>query len=134
MSENRDWVMLIVLCVGAALSGVLEVLFVPLYVGSVLVPVVVPLAIAGNLLLPRLGRALVPTGAGTLAPVLSWLAPVLVLALFPRREGDVLVPGGGGPQWTFYGLLLGGCVAGFTSLVLSSPPPAARRGRAAPTR
>jgi hypothetical protein len=127
MGEDRDWVMLAVLCVAALLSGLLELLFVPLYIGSVPFPIVVPIAIGGNLLLPRVGRTLVPSGAGALAPVLSWVAPVLVLALFPRPEGDVLVPGGGGAEWTFYGLLLGGCVAGFASIVLTSPPPAARR-------
>jgi hypothetical protein len=121
MGEDRDWVMLVVLCAAAVLSGVLEVLFIPLYVGSVLLPVVVPLAIGGNLLLPRLGRTLVPTGAGAFAPFLAWLVPVLILALFPRPEGDVLVPGGGGQQWAFYGVLLGGCVAGCASAVLGAP-------------
>src|SRR5256885_1765000 len=127
VSRRSGWVMRVVLCLTAALSGILEVLFVPLYVGSVLIPVVVPLAIAGNLLLPYLGRALVPSGAGALAPVAAWLVPVLVLALFPRPEGDVLVPGGGGLQWTFYGLLLGGCAAGFVSIVLSAGPPRVAR-------
>lgn len=126
MNQPRDWLILVVLCVTALLSGVLEVLFVPLYVGSVLVPVVVLFAIGGNVLLPYLGRTLVPTSAGTLAPFLSWLIPVLGLALFPRPEGDVLVPGGGGQQWTFYGLLLGGCVAGFISIVLTAGPPRQR--------
>jgi hypothetical protein len=55
--------------------------------------------------------------AGSAAPFLCWLVPVLVLALLPRPEGDVLVAGSGGQQYAFYGVLLGGCVAGFISLV-----------------
>lgn len=122
MTEGRDWAMLVVLCAAALLSGILEVLFVPLYVGSVLVPIVIVFAVAGNLLLPRLGRVLVASGAGSLVPFLSWLVPVLGLTLFPRPEGDVLVPGGNGQQWTFYGVLLGGCLAGFASTLGLLPP------------
>jgi hypothetical protein len=129
MTEDRDWAMLVVLCVAAVFSGVLEVLFVPLYVGSVLVPVVVLFAVVGNLLLPRLGRTLVPSGAGAMAPFLCWLLPVLVLALIARPEGDVLVQGGGGQQWTFWGLLLGGCAAGFATVITTAPPPRTREPR-----
>jgi hypothetical protein len=64
-----------------------------------------------------------------MAPFLCWLLPVLVLALLPRPEGDVVVQGGGGQQWAFYGLLLGGCVAGFATVVLTGPPPRTRQQR-----
>ena len=121
MGEDRDWAMLVVLCAAAVLSGVLEVLFVPLYVGSVILPIVALFAVAGNVLLPVLGRILVATEAGALAPLICWLLPVLGLSLIARPEGDVLVAGEGGQQYVFYAVLFGGCLAGVLTVVLLRP-------------
>jgi hypothetical protein len=97
----------VLVLVGAAALAVIECFLVPLRVGTVPLPLCVPLAVAGNVVLARLagglaGRPLL----GVLPPVL-WLAVVLVLAA-PRAEGDLIVPG------TLTGLvfLFAGAVAG----------------------
>jgi hypothetical protein len=97
---------LLVVLAAVALA-VVECFLVPLRVGTVPLPLCVPLAMAGNVVLARLaggltGRSLL----GVLPPVL-WLAVVLVLAA-PRAEGDLIVPG------TLTGLvfLFAGAVAG----------------------
>ena len=96
---------LVVLAAGAL--AVIECFLVPLRIGTVPVPLCVPLAMAGNVVLARLAGEL--TGrplAGVLPPAL-WLLVVLVLAA-PRAEGDLIVPG------TLTGLvfLFAGVVAG----------------------
>ena len=80
----------------------------PLRIGTVPLPVCVPLAVVANVVLARLAaRADRLAGRrGRLPPVL-WLAVVLLLAA-PRAEGDLVVPG------TLTGLvfLFAGTVAG----------------------
>jgi hypothetical protein len=97
----------VLVAVAAVALAALECFLVPLRVGTVPLPLSVPLALAGNVVLARLAGGL--TGrplAGVLPPVL-WLATVLLLAA-PRPEGDVIVPG------TLTGLvfLFAGTVAG----------------------
>jgi hypothetical protein len=97
----------VLVVVAAVALAVIECFLVPLRVGTVPLPLCVPLAMAGNVVLARLAGGL--TGrplAGVLPPVL-WLAVVLVLAA-PRAEGDLIVPG------TLTGLvfLFAGAVAG----------------------
>ena len=122
---------LLLLCAVAVLSALLEVLLVPLRDGTWLVPVAVLFALAGNVALPRLARAFVDTTAAMAAAFLSWLLPVLILALTPRPEGDVLIRAGAGEQWVFYGVLLGGAVAGTATLVLHGAPRPGSSGPAA---
>lgn len=110
------------LCGVAVLSALLEVLLIPLRVGTVLIPVTILFALAGNLILPRAARVFVDTSAAMVSTFLAWLLPALILSLLPRPEGDVLVPGGGGEQWVFYGVLLGGAVAGTVTIVLHGAP------------
>lgn len=111
----------LLLCGCAVLAGVLEVLFVPLHAGRALVPVSVLFAVLGNVAFPRLARNLIDSTGAILAPFLVWLLAVLILAMTPRPEGDVLVSGAGGEQWVFYGVLLGGSIVGTVSVVLSRP-------------
>jgi hypothetical protein len=97
----------VLVAVAAVALAVLECFLVPLRIGTVPLPLSVPLAMAGNVVLARLAGGL--TGrplAGVLPPVL-WLAVVLLLAA-PRAEGDLIVPG------TLTGLvfLFAGTVAG----------------------
>lgn len=116
-----------------ALAALLEAFLVPLYAGSTIVPVAVLLAVAGNAVLPRMARTLVPRTGASLAPLLTWLAVMLAL-LFGRPEGDVVFPGA--PQaaeWTFYGTLFGGALAGLAAVALSVPPPVGREDRAVRT-
>lgn len=126
------WATMVVICACAVLSGLLEVLFVPLYVGSVIVPVAVVAALAGNVVLPRWGLQALHRGIGGALPALCWLVTVLGLATVPRPEGDVLVAGGNAQAYVFYGVLLAGAVAAMVTVVAgtSAPPaPAARAPR-----
>jgi hypothetical protein len=117
-SLNRLGVALLCLC--AALAGLLELLLVPLYAGSALVPVAVLLAIASNIALPRMSRALIDRTGAAVLPFLSWLVVIGVIALVPRPEGDVILPAGSvGVQLVGYGVLLGGSMAGTITVVLS---------------
>jgi hypothetical protein len=128
MREGRDWLGLVVLCAAAVLAGLLELLFVPLYLGSVLFPVSILAAVLGNALWPRLGHALVRSGAGAFLPLVAWLVPVLGLSLVGRPEGDVIVLGGNGQELTFYAVLLLGCLSGFVSAIVVTGPGTSRPG------
>lgn len=113
-----DWVSFALICGSTVLSALLEVMFLSqFYVGTVIVPVVVLAAIAGNVLLPRWGSAVLASGKGAVITVVLWLVVVLALTLYNRPEGDVFVLGNHGQQYAFYGLLFGGAVAGFVSIV-----------------
>jgi hypothetical protein len=108
------------LCLCAALAGLLELLLVPLYAGSSLVPIAVLLAIASNIALPRMSRALIDRTGAAVLPFLSWLIVIGVIALMPRPEGDVILPAGSvGVQLVGYGVLLGGSMAGTITVVVS---------------
>ena len=117
-----DWVGVALISLCAALGGLIEALLVPLYAGDVVVPVAVVLAVVGNVALPRMARRLVPTTAATLLPLALWLAVMLVF-LWGRPEGDVAFPSQPtGAQWTFYGVLFGGVIAGIVAVITSQPP------------
>jgi hypothetical protein len=120
-----------VLTVCGVLAGGLSALLVPLYAGSTIMPVAVPVAVAANIVLPRLAHALVPTTTATALPFLGWLVVVLGFAVVTRPEGDVILPGGS-LQWVTYGVLLGGLAAGVTTLVLTTPPAPASSWAPAP--
>jgi hypothetical protein len=113
--------------VAAVALAVLECFLVPLRIGSVPVPIVVPLAMAGNILLARLAGRWTGSVAGAAVPPVLWLVVVVVLAL-PRAEGDLIVPG------TLTGLvfLFAGAVAGAygvaAELTRQVRPAARRRG------
>ncbi len=118
-----DLVGVAVLCGCAVLSGVLELLLVPLYLGSTIVPVAVVAAVVGNIALPRMARTLIDSTAAAFAPFLAWLVVVAVVGLMPRPEGDVILPGGGTVQFVSYGVLLLGALAGTVTVVIGSTPP-----------
>lgn len=127
--RGPGWAGVALVAACALLAGVLEAFLVPLYAGSVIVPVAVVLSIAGNLAFPRMARALVPTTAASVVPLLAWLAVMLVL-LAGRPEGDLAFPGRPlGAEWTFYGTLFGGALAGVLAVVLGTPPPVRRQPR-----
>jgi len=97
----------VLVLVAAAALAVLESFLVPLRVGAVPLPVSVPLAMVGNVVLARLAGGLTGRPVLGVLPPLLWLAVVLALSV-PRAEGDLVVPG------TLTGLvfLFGGAVAG----------------------
>jgi hypothetical protein len=120
------WAGVAVVSACAALAALVEALLVPLYAGSVIVPVAVLLAVAGNLAFPRMARTQVPTTFASLVPLLVWLA-VMFLFLAGRPEGDIAFPGKpGAVVWVFYGTVFGGAVAGVVAIVTAIPPPAPR--------
>lgn len=118
-SELVRWAGLVLVCAAAALAALIELLLVPLYVGSQLVPVAAVFGVVSNVAFPRLARVFLDRPAAMLAPFACWLLPTVLLALTPRPEGDVLVPGGSGVQWVFYALLFGGILAGIVTIVAS---------------
>ena len=118
----------LLLCLCAALSALLELSLVPLYVAGTIAPVSVPLALIGNAVLPRLTRRLVDA-PGAMALVLAcWLLPLVILALTPRPEGDVYVRANAGDQWVFYAVLFGGLAVGVVTVVLAGTRPVTRPG------
>jgi hypothetical protein len=125
---------LVLVCLSAALSAVLELLLVPLRAGTSMAPVSALFAVVGGLVFPRMGRVFADRTAALSAPFVAWLAPLVLLALAGRPEGDVLVPGGGGEQWVFYATLIFGSIAGIVSIVTGSPPPAPRGALTPPAR
>ena len=119
---------LVLLCVGAALAGLLAALLVPLYSGSTPAPFAVVLAVASNIAFPLLGYRIVARPIAAIAPFVCWLVVVFGFGVTARPEGDVILPGGS-LQWVSYGVLLGGALAGTLSVVFAIPP---RRRRSEP--
>jgi hypothetical protein len=107
-------------CLSAVLFGVLDVLLVPLYVGGSLIPVAAVAAVLGNIALPALAAyAVERIGAGILA-LICWFLPVVVLTMYVRPEGDVIVLAQNDQEYSFYGMLLGGVIAAVATLAVLS--------------
>jgi hypothetical protein len=124
-----SWIGLLLVCLCAVLAAILELLLVPVYVGSVVLPVAVVLAVASNIALPRLAFGIFPRALAAAAPFVLWLVVVFVFGVFGRPEGDVILPGGSSVQLVSYGVLLGGALAGTITVVVTVPP----RHRPSPT-
>lgn len=120
-----DWMGVALVCVSAMLAAMIALFLVPLYAGSVIMPIAVVIAIVSNVVLPRLSRALVPTTAAAVLPFVSWLVVVIAVGWFARPEGDVVLPGGGGAEWVGFAVTLGGALAGTVTVVAIAPPPRA---------
>jgi len=118
-----EWASFVLVCASAVLAALLELLFLAqFYIGTVIVPVVILAAIAGNLALPRLGRALIGSTRGAVVPVVLWLIVILVPTLYNRPEGDIFVLAEHGQQYAYYGLLFAGAIAGFATIVVLGSP------------
>jgi hypothetical protein len=125
-----DWAGVVLICAVAALAAVLEALFVPYYIGTVIAPFAVVGALVSNAVLPRMARTLVPTTAAAALPFVTWLVVIVAFGVVARPEGDVILPGApGAVEAVVYGVLLGGALAGTVSVVTSAPPPARTRRR-----
>jgi hypothetical protein len=74
--------------------SIVEVLWLPLRVGGVLVPVSIAAAVLGNLVLVFLFRRLSGSRAVAVLPAVVWVL-VAFAASQPRAEGDLLILGGG---------------------------------------
>jgi hypothetical protein len=91
----------------AVQAAVVECFLVPLHVGRWPVPVSVPAAVVGNVLLARLMARLTGRRNTAVLPPVLWLGVVLVLAA-PRAEGDLVVPGSPtGLAFLFFGAIAG---------------------------
>ena len=111
-----------------ALAGLFSALLVPLYIGSTIFPIAIVVALASNLVLPRLAHALVPSTAAAIAPFAAWVVVVIGFGAISRPEGDVILPGAPAEvEFVTYAMLLGGALAGTATVVWLSPPPAKRR-------
>ena len=64
MGEERDWAVLVLLCLATLLAGLLELFYVSLYVGGLILPVTIPVAVATTWYAPRIGHTLVRRTAG----------------------------------------------------------------------
>jgi hypothetical protein len=118
--------------VGAAWLALVEVLWLPWRLGGVPVPVSLPAAVVGNLLLVGAAWRLSGSRLVAVLPAVVWLV-IAVGATMRRPEGDLLLPGGDAVTSTLVlgFLLLGVLAAAFAvGRVLSAPvsPPAAGSG------
>lgn len=77
-----------------AFLALIEVLWLPLRVGSVPLPVSVVAAVLGNPLLVVLAHRLSGSRVVAVLPAAAWLL-VVARASVPRPEGDLLLVGGG---------------------------------------
>jgi hypothetical protein len=102
------WGVTIVLVAGWL--ALVEVFWLPLRVGGVVVPVSVLAAVAGNLLLADAAHRLSGRRAVAVLPAVTWLV-VAVGATVRRPEGDLLLTGGGVLGAVNLGFLLFGVTA-----------------------
>ncbi len=114
----------------AAWLAVVEVLWLPLRVLGVPVPVSVVAAVVGNLLLVGLAVRLTGSRPAAVLPAVVWLV-IAVGASLRRPEGDLLLVGGGVLGVFSMAFLLGGVVAAAFAVgkVLAAP-----RGGVSPAR
>jgi hypothetical protein len=108
---------IVVLCLVGALSGLIEVLLVPLYIGSHIFPITVLIAIVLNIALPNLAHNLSESRAAIVAPLLCWLVVEVGLASVSPGNASVLVPGYGDGQYVGLALFFVGALAGFVGVI-----------------
>ena len=77
----------------SAWAALVEVLWLPLRVGGVPVPVSIPAALAANLLLVSLTHRITGSRVAAVLPAVVWLVVVLP-ASQQRPEGDLVLTGG----------------------------------------
>ena len=114
----------------AAWLAVVEVLWLPLRVLGVPVPVSVAAAVVGNLLLVGLAVRLTGSRPAAVLPAVVWLV-IAVGAGLRRPEGDLLLVGGGVLGFVSMAFLLGGVVAAAFAVgkVLTAPRDGVRPAR-----
>jgi hypothetical protein len=124
----------VLVVVGAFWLALVEVFWLPLRIGGVLIPVSVVAAVVGNLLMPRLALRL--SGSRLVAGLtgVAWLV-VVVAGMIRRPEGDLIITGGGATGVVNLAFLLCGVLAAAFAVgrALGGPPPV-RRGEAARVR
>jgi hypothetical protein len=125
----------VLVLVVAAWLALVEVFWLPLRVGGMLVPVSVVVAVVANLLMPRLALRL--SGSRLVAGLtgVAWLV-VVVAGMIRRPEGDLLITGGGATGVVNLAFLMCGVLAAAFAVgrALGGPRPAVRGPSAAPDR
>lgn len=112
------WLAVALVTGAAVLAALIESMLIPLYAGTVVVPLAPLLAIGTNIALPRLARGAIDRTGVAALPFVGWLIVVIVLSSVPRSEGDVIFPGGTWLQWVSYGVVFGGTLAGAVTLMV----------------
>jgi hypothetical protein len=122
----------VVFCLIAILSGTIEVLLTPLYVGSHIFPVTVVIAVVVNFALPWLVRMVVDWRWAIAAPMICWLVTAIVLGFTNTGGGSVLLPGGGADGYVGLALFFVGTLAGFIGVIRQLLPVPPTRALPAP--
>ena len=78
----------------SAWLAIVEVFWLPLRIGGVLLPLSVVGAVVGNLVIGAAARRLSGSGTAAVLAAVAWLV-VVVAAMIPRSEGDLLIVGAG---------------------------------------
>ena len=114
----------------AAWLALVEIFWLPLRVGGVLVPVSVLAAVVGNLLLVDQAHRLSGSRAVAVLPAVTWLV-VAIGGMVRRPEGDLVLTGVGDTGVVNLLFLLVGVTAAAVAAgrALAGPP---RRGRVSP--
>lgn len=104
--------------------ALVEVLWLPLRVGGVLVPASVLAAVVGNLLLPEAAYRMSGSRVVAVVPAVTWLV-VAVGGSMRRPEGDLLVTGTGALGIVSMAFLLLGVLAAAFAVgrILAGPRP-----------
>jgi hypothetical protein len=123
--SSRPWALLgwaVAAVVVACWLALVEILWLPLRVGGVLVPISVPAAVVGNLLLVRVAHRLSRSRVVAVLPAVVWVV-LAVAASQPRPEGDLLLTGGGATGFVDMAFLLLGVVSAAAAVgrVLAGP-------------
>ena len=132
--SRRAWSLLgwaVLAVVVACWLTLVEIFWLPLRIGAVLVPVSVVAAVAGNLMLVAGAHRVSRSRVVAVLPAVVWIVLVL-LASQQRPEGDLLIIGGGAAGYVNLAFLGCGVVAAAfaVSRVVAGP----RRRRRRPAR
>jgi hypothetical protein len=107
----------------AAWLTLVEVFWLPLRVGAVVLPISVLAAVVGNVLLVRSAHRLSGSRAVAVAPAITWLV-IVIGAMMRRPEGDLVLVGNGAAGVLNLVFLLLGVTAAAVAVggALAGPP------------
>jgi hypothetical protein len=135
MSRGRRVAGGAVVLVLAVWISLVEVFWLPLRIGGVLIPLSVLAAVVANLLLPPFAIRVSASRLVAGLTGVAWLV-VVVAGMIRRPEGDLLITGGGTTGVINLGFLLCGVLAAAFAVgrALGGPRPAVRAPASAPDR
>jgi hypothetical protein len=135
MSRARQVGAGVLVVVVAVWLALVEIFWLPLRIGGVLVPVSVVAAVAANLLMPRVALRLAGSRLVAGLTGVAWLV-VVVAGMIRRPEGDLIIIGGGTTGVVNLAFLLCGVLAAAFAVgrALGGPRPVVTRDAAPPAR